>query len=111
MASGDQGGDPPTRLTESASTEGRARRVDRGGAALALGRTVVRFEGIPEPLALSVAAADRFGALRGVSLAMRRVFAELERASASDAAMLFEGEEGTGKLTAAWSLHAAGTRR
>ena len=52
----------------------------------------------------------RFGALLGGSLAMRRLFALLERVAASEGPVLIEGETGTGKEVCAESLHAAGRR-
>jgi DNA-binding NtrC family response regulator len=55
--------------------------------------------------------ARRFGELVGASLAMREVFAVLERVSASDVTVLVEGETGTGKELVARALHAASDRR
>jgi pSer/pThr/pTyr-binding forkhead associated (FHA) protein len=52
----------------------------------------------------------RFGELLGESVAMREVFAILERVAATDATVLIEGETGTGKEVAARSIHAASTR-
>jgi DNA-binding NtrC family response regulator len=46
----------------------------------------------------------------GRSVAMRRAFALLERAAASDATVLFRGETGTGKEAAAESIHAESRR-
>jgi transcriptional regulator with GAF, ATPase, and Fis domain len=54
--------------------------------------------------------ADHFGHLYGVSLAMRSVFAILERVASSNATVLIEGESGTGKELAARSLHEASER-
>jgi transcriptional regulator with GAF, ATPase, and Fis domain len=51
-----------------------------------------------------------FGHLYGNSLAMREVFAILERVAASDATVLVEGESGTGKEVVARSLHEASAR-
>jgi DNA-binding NtrC family response regulator len=53
---------------------------------------------------------DHFGRLHGCSLAMREVFAVLERVAASDTTVLIEGESGTGKELAAQSLHEASPR-
>jgi DNA-binding NtrC family response regulator len=55
--------------------------------------------------------ADRFGDAIGRSTAMRRVFGVLERASASDASIVFEGESGTGKELLARGVHQSGGRR
>jgi DNA-binding NtrC family response regulator len=60
---------------------------------------------------LAPSSADRFGALRGKSLAMRTLFATLERLSASDGDVLLLGETGTGKELCARAIHAASARR
>jgi transcriptional regulator with GAF, ATPase, and Fis domain len=52
----------------------------------------------------------RFGDLLGESVAMREVFAILERVAATDATLLVEGETGTGKEVVARSVHAASLR-
>jgi len=52
----------------------------------------------------------RFGDLIGRSLAMREVFAVLERLAPSDVTVLIEGETGTGKEDCARSIHAASPR-
>jgi DNA-binding NtrC family response regulator len=54
--------------------------------------------------------ARRFGELFGESLAMREVFAVLERVAPTDVTVLIEGESGTGKEVAARSIHAASAR-
>jgi DNA-binding NtrC family response regulator len=51
-----------------------------------------------------------FGELLGESLAMREVFAVLERVAPTDVTVLIEGESGTGKELAARSIHAASRR-
>jgi DNA-binding NtrC family response regulator len=53
---------------------------------------------------------DRFGSLLGASLAMRRVYAVLERVARVDATLLIEGESGTGKELVACSVHEASER-
>src|SRR5205823_4494334 len=55
-------------------------------------------------------ATSSFGELRGTSEAMRRVYAILERASASDVPVLLLGESGTGKELAARAVHEASPR-
>jgi DNA-binding NtrC family response regulator len=54
--------------------------------------------------------ATSFGRLVGGSLAMREVFAVLERAAVSHATILLQGESGTGKEVAARSIHEASPR-
>jgi transcriptional regulator with GAF, ATPase, and Fis domain len=53
---------------------------------------------------------QHFGDLYGASLAMREVFAILERVAGSNATLLVEGESGTGKELVARSLHQASAR-
>jgi len=83
----------------------------RGGAVLTLGRTQLRFDSGGEPVKVPLSTEEQFGELVGSGAVMRRVFALLERAAASDVAVLLEGEVGTGKSSAARSLHAASARR
>jgi DNA-binding NtrC family response regulator len=54
--------------------------------------------------------ARSFGDLFGESVAMREVFAILERGAVADAPILIEGESGTGKELAARSVHHASPR-
>lgn len=82
----------------------------RLGAVLRFGRTyaVVQPKWLVREVAPSVARS--FGELFGESLAMREVFAVLERVAQSDVTVLVEGESGTGKELVARSLHAASPR-
>jgi two-component system response regulator GlrR len=54
---------------------------------------------------------SQLGGMVGTSAAMQTTFALLERAAASEATVLVEGETGTGKELAARALHAASRRR
>jgi len=81
------------------------------GAILTLGRTRIRLEIGSDEVAVPIALNQRFELLVGRSVAMRRMFGLLERAAASDATVLIEGETGTGKEVAAESLHRASPRR
>jgi DNA-binding NtrC family response regulator len=85
--------------------------VLRSGCLLRLGRATVRFEYAPEHNRPALSALTRFGSLAGTSAAMRQTIALLERASASDATVLLEGETGTGKGKAAEAIHQASPRR
>jgi DNA-binding NtrC family response regulator len=75
------------------------------GAMLRLGTTLVHL--LPAEEAVDVPPSDEpsFGAMVGESLAMRRVYAILERASRSSAPILLLGESGTGKELAARAVH------
>jgi DNA-binding NtrC family response regulator len=82
----------------------------RPGAILRLGRSSLRFGLAGESNRLTLSSRTSFGALVGQSASMRAAFALLERAAASDATVLIEGETGTGKEGAAQSLHDEGAR-
>ena len=83
----------------------------RAGAALKVGRSVLRLTPTARPLEVTPSKRRSFGELVGDSLAMREVFAVLELAAASDVTVLLEGETGTGKELAARALHHASARR
>jgi DNA-binding NtrC family response regulator len=81
------------------------------GSTLLAGRTALRIEPEAQPLDLPPSQARRFGELVGESLALREVFAVLERIALSDATLLVEGETGTGKELVARAVHDASGRR
>ena len=81
------------------------------GVAFRIGKTLVQLMPADEILDIPPSANDRFGGLYGASLAMRQVFAVLERASKSSAPVLFLGESGTGKELMARGVHDASPRR
>jgi len=81
------------------------------GSTLLVGRTALRIEPEAQPLDVPPSQQRRFGELVGESLAMREVFAVLERVAESDVTVLVEGETGTGKELVARSLHDASARR
>jgi DNA-binding NtrC family response regulator len=82
----------------------------RGGSAVRVGRSTVRFEFVDGRNQLSLSKARQFGKLRGESVAMRQAFAVLERAAGSSATVLLEGETGTGKGLLAQAIHDLGPR-
>jgi DNA-binding NtrC family response regulator len=81
------------------------------GARLTLGRTHLRFDVGAEVVQIPLSERARFGRMVGGSAAMRAAFAVLERAAASDATVLLDGETGTGKELAAESLHLESRRK
>jgi len=81
------------------------------GSTLLAGKTALRIEPEAQPLDIPPSQARRFGELVGDSLAMREVFAVLERVAGSDATILVEGPTGTGKELVARAVHDASTRR
>ncbi|MBK7865023.1 MAG: sigma 54-interacting transcriptional regulator [Archangiaceae bacterium] len=101
------------RVTDNASTNGSycdGRRFTSlelvPPALLKIGRTELQLlpaDALGAPLAPSTATS--FGPLVGKSLAMRQLFALLERASSSDSDVLITGETGVGKELCARALH------
>jgi len=84
--------------------------VAPAGAALRIGKTLVQLMPADEVVDIPPSARDHFGALYGASIAMRQVFAILERAARSSAPVLFLGESGTGKELMARGVHDASPR-
>ncbi|MFO0586283.1 MAG: sigma 54-interacting transcriptional regulator [Polyangiaceae bacterium] len=72
-------------------------------------RLVVRIAG--EPSVLDLHPVAHFGGAIGSSLAMRALFARLQRASASQETILLLGESGTGKEVLARAVHDTSPRR
>lgn len=70
---------------------------------------IVRTE--PDRAQILPSESNRFGEVLGRSLAMRAIFGVLERIAPTDAAVLLEGETGTGKDVFARSLHDQSPRR
>ncbi len=77
----------------------------QNAAVIAIGRSRVRFEVRPDRVLIPLSSASEYGDLVGGSLAMRAVFAILERAAQTDSTVLIEGETGTGKELAAEAIH------
>ncbi|MFT3699101.1 MAG: sigma 54-interacting transcriptional regulator [Kofleriaceae bacterium] len=75
------------------------------GVALRIGKTLVQLMPADEVVDIPPSEKDKFGALYGGSIAMRQVFAILERAAKSAAPVLFLGESGTGKELMARGVH------
>jgi DNA-binding NtrC family response regulator len=81
------------------------------GATVLVGKSALRIEPEAQPLDVVPSQARRFGELVGESLAMREVFAVLEKVAGTDVTVLIEGETGTGKELAARALHDTSARR
>lgn len=78
-------------------------RAEIGGSTLS-----VQIVGSPSTVALSPS--GRLGQAIGKSLAMRALFATLEKAASTSATILLTGERGTGKKTLAEAIHEASGR-
>ncbi len=81
------------------------------GNVLTLGKTQVRFARDVGALRVAVSQREQFGGLVARGVAMRTVFAVLERAAAADSTVLLTGETGTGKDAAALGIHAESKRK
>ena len=75
------------------------------GAVLRVGGTLIQLVPGEESVLIPPSTRGTFGALVGSSLAMRQVYAVLERAAQSNAPILLLGESGTGKELAARAVH------
>jgi two-component system, NtrC family, response regulator GlrR len=80
------------------------------GATIRVGQSTLQFELTATDVVEPLADATAFGGVIGRSPAMRRLFFVLERAIATDVAILLEGETGTGKSILAEAMHEAGPR-
>jgi DNA-binding NtrC family response regulator len=80
------------------------------GAVFRVGKTSIAVQPRWRIREVAPSGARAFGDLYGESLAMREVFAILERVARSDVTVLVDGESGTGKELAARSIHAASAR-
>jgi two-component system, NtrC family, nitrogen regulation response regulator GlnG len=80
------------------------------GAVLKVGTTELKLVSADRAPPLLPSTEEAFGGLVGRSLAMRQVFAVLQRVAPADAPVLVNGETGTGKEVCAEAIHAASTR-
>jgi DNA-binding NtrC family response regulator len=87
----------------------RAAALD-DGAVIECGQTKLRFAMTATPFRVALAEHDDFEGLLGRSVAMRELFALLDRVAGTDAAVLIQGETGTGKERVARALHARSRR-
>ena len=81
------------------------------GTTVRVGGSLLQLLPCEEAIQIEPSIGTSFGAMSGGSLAMRRIYALLERASASTASILLLGESGTGKELAARAIHEHSDRR
>jgi DNA-binding NtrC family response regulator len=80
------------------------------GGVIALGDSIVRVRQAAAEREALVPMIPSFGAITGTSVAMRKLFAMLEKVAQSDINVLIEGESGTGKELVATEIVQRGTR-
>jgi transcriptional regulator with PAS, ATPase and Fis domain len=80
-------------------------------AALVIGATTLAFTIATDSIVLPLSVNDRYGEAIGTSNVMRYLFAQLERAAATNLTVLIEGESGAGKDLLARAIHAKSPRR
>jgi DNA-binding NtrC family response regulator len=80
------------------------------GGELTIGSTLLRLDIDEGASAAAVSAREAFGGLVGRSIAMRELFATLERIAPKNLTVLVNGETGTGKEEVARAIHAKSTR-
>jgi two-component system, NtrC family, response regulator GlrR len=80
------------------------------GDTITIGETVLAVELLGDTVSEPLSQADHFGRVLGRSVAMRRMFALLEKVAPSEATILIEGETGTGKSAVAEAIHEASRR-
>lgn len=105
-------------LTDTSSRNGtylggvRVRDVDlpRAPSEIQLGESTLQLSELGNRATAQIPACENLGDLYGGSVAMRRVYALLERVATSDATVLIEGESGTGKELVAHEVVRRGRR-
>jgi transcriptional regulator with GAF, ATPase, and Fis domain len=105
------------RVQDSGSLNGvtldgvRVRDAELGpDSTLALGDSSLRVRAVEGTDEVTLPNTQSFGALIGASMAMRKLFAVLEKVAASDINVLIEGESGTGKELVAAEIFQRGPR-
>jgi two-component system response regulator GlrR len=82
----------------------------RSGSVIRIGGATLRFELTDGGNRLLLSDRTAFGGMFGISAPIRASFALMEKAAASDATVLLEGETGTGKGQAAEAIHQESAR-
>jgi transcriptional regulator with GAF, ATPase, and Fis domain len=80
------------------------------GDTLTVGETMISLDLPGDTISEQLSRDSHFGKVLGSSVAMRRVFALLQKVASSDATVLIEGETGTGKSALAEAIHQVSPR-
>ena len=83
----------------------------RPGSEFQVGNNLIRFGSLNTLVKIPLSSRDRFGQALGRSIAMREVFAVLEKVANSNLPVLLQGETGTGKELLASALHSYSLRK
>ncbi len=75
------------------------------GTVIYAGESRLRFEPLDQSVTVELSRRDRFGDMVGGSVAMRALYARLERIAPTDASLLITGETGSGKELVAEAVH------
>jgi DNA-binding NtrC family response regulator len=75
------------------------------GTVIYAGESRLRFEPLDQSVTVELSRRERFGDMVGGSVAMRAVYARLERIAPTDASLLITGETGSGKELVAEAVH------
>ena len=75
------------------------------GTVIYAGESRLRFEPLDQSVTVDLSSRDRLGDMIGASVAMRALYARLERIAPTDASVLIVGETGTGKELVAEAIH------
>ena len=81
------------------------------GTGIYVGESRLKFEPLDDSVPIELSSAERFGDMVGHSVAMRALFAKLERTAPTDASVLITGDTGTGKELVAEGIHSHSGRR
>jgi transcriptional regulator with GAF, ATPase, and Fis domain len=81
------------------------------GTSFRVGQTELRFQTAEDIVEIALSKGDNFDRVIGGSVAMREIFATLEKVSPSELTVLVTGETGTGKELIARGIHNASSRR
>jgi DNA-binding NtrC family response regulator len=80
------------------------------GTVIYAGESRLRFEPLDQSVTVELSSRDRFGEMVGGSVAMRALYARLERIAPTDASVLITGETGSGKELVAEAIHQSSPR-